>query len=110
MAWFHKVNGPDMLWQVDNEECLDVLREMSNANYQEKAVIAKSDSHHVVFFEGEGSNGGVTLFEASMSPDGKELNTQPIKTTAGSVENVFEFSDQWNSVSVEETPPIVLTE
>jgi len=105
MSWFHKVNG-GMMWQVDTIDAQNALEELNRANYQEKAIVAKSDSHHVVFFEGD-TETGVKLFEASISPDGSTLNTEPIKTTAGSVDNVYKFSDQWNSISIEETPPIV---
>jgi hypothetical protein len=110
MSWFHKVNGSNMMWEVENTECLNALEELNRANYQEKAIIARSDSHQMVFFEGEDENGGVTLFEVSVSLDGSELNTQPIKTNAGTIENLYEFPEKWNSISVEDTPPIVRTD
>lgn len=108
MSWFHRVNGSEMFWEVDNDDCLDALRELNNGAYQSECIIAMSDSHHVVFFEGQDENGGTTLFEASVSPDHDTLNTQPEKTMAGRVENVYNFSEKWNRIVIsDEVPPIV---
>lgn len=107
MSWFNRVLDGEMMWDVDNDECMDALEELHDADSYEKCIVAEGDGHHVVFFEGV-VDGEPTLLEASVSPDWSEVNSGADKTMAGRVENVFQFSDDWGDIYVSKEIPVGL--
>lgn len=107
MSWFDKIREGGMMWDVDNEECLEALTELHEADASEKCIIAEGNDHHVVFFDAV-TDGELVLLEASVSPDWRSLNSGPDKTMAGRVENIFEFSDDWGDIYVSDEIPIAL--
>lgn len=107
MSWFDRVLNGEMMWDVDNDECMDALEQLADADSYEKCIVAEGDGHHVIFFEGV-VDGETTLLEASISPDWDEVNTGPDKTMAGRVENIFQFSDDWGDIYVSNVLPEAL--
>lgn len=92
MSWFQEILEGN---RVENAEALDALRELAEADSYEKCIVAEGRDHHMVFFEGVVDGDGA-LFEVSVTPDWSELNTDPIRTMPGSVNNVFEYGDGWS--------------
>lgn len=106
MDWFEKVNE-DMVWGVENEQALENLEKLNEADSYEGYIIAEGDGHHVVFFEGV-IDGEKYLMEASVSPDWEIFNMAPEKSMAGRVDNVFNFSEEWSDIYFTEDGPDII--
>lgn len=107
MSWFKRVLDGEMMWDVDDDECMDALEELNDADAYEKCIVGEGNGHHIIFFEGV-VDGEPTLMEASVSEDWSDLNSGPEKTMAGRVENIFQFSDDWNDIYISKELPQAL--
>lgn len=97
----------EMMWEVDSDEAMDALQELNDADSYEKCIVAEGDGHHVIFFEGV-VDGDTTLLEVSVSPDWSEVNSEPSRSMAGRVDNIFQFSDDWGDIYVSNELPNAL--
>lgn len=104
MSWIDRVYDDEMMWSVDDEDALAALEQLADAEPYEKAIVAEGDGHHVVFYVGL-DEGDPTLMEVSMKEDWADYNSEPSRSMAGRVDNIYQFRSEWQDVSVTNQVP-----
>lgn len=107
MDWIDRVYDDEMMWGVDNGDALDALEQLAECEPYEKAIVAEGDGHHVVFYVGL-YEGEPMLMEVSMKEDWSGYNSEPSRSMAGRVDNIYQFRSDWQDVSVTNQVPEVV--
>lgn len=107
MDWIDRVYDEEMMWSVDDADALDALEQLAGSEPYEKAIVAEGDGHHVVFYVGL-YDGDPTLMEVSMKEDWSAYNSEPSRSMAGRVDNIYQFRSDWKDVSVTSQVPEVV--